>query len=207
MSHDDLAMPRPSCDEPAVQVGARQQSVVVQHLLEVRDEPILRRRHTDGSRRRSGRGCRRRPWRRGLRPPCRAPPRSRLRRCIRSRNSRARRAGTSARRRSPPCSRSNCSPRTSTASVSSPLVRGSSTAVTRSSGRSPRRAPRPDGPRRRGARLYASATAFRTSWNAGMPCRGAGGKYVPPQNGSPSGVRKTVIGHPPWPVSATTASM
>ena len=32
-------------------------------------------------------------------------------------------------------------------------------------------------------------------------------KYVPPKNGSPSGVRKTVIGQPPCPVSATTASM
>ena len=42
---------------------------------------------------------------------------------------------------------------------------------------------------------------------AGSPCRGSGGKYVPPKNGSPSGVRKTVIGQPPLPVSATTASM
>ena len=42
---------------------------------------------------------------------------------------------------------------------------------------------------------------------AGIPWRGSGGKYVPPQNGSPSGVRNTVIGQPPWPVSATTASM
>jgi hypothetical protein len=30
---------------------------------------------------------------------------------------------------------------------------------------------------------------------------------VPPKNGSPAGVRKTVIGQPPWPVSDTTASM
>jgi hypothetical protein len=37
--------------------------------------------------------------------------------------------------------------------------------------------------------------------------RGSGGKYVPPQNGRPSGVRKTVIGQPPCPVIETTASM
>jgi hypothetical protein len=30
---------------------------------------------------------------------------------------------------------------------------------------------------------------------------------VPPKNGSPPGVSKTVIGQPPWPLSATTASM
>ena len=30
---------------------------------------------------------------------------------------------------------------------------------------------------------------------------------MPPKNGSPSGVRNTVIGQPPWPVSVTTASM
>jgi hypothetical protein len=30
---------------------------------------------------------------------------------------------------------------------------------------------------------------------------------VPPRNGSPSGVRNTVIGQPPWPDNATTASM
>jgi hypothetical protein len=40
-----------------------------------------------------------------------------------------------------------------------------------------------------------------------MPPRCTGGKYVPPQNGRPSGVRKTVIGQPPWPLSDTTASM
>ena len=50
---------------------------------------------------------------------------------------------------------------------------------------------------------YASAIARRTSRNAGMPWRCTGGKYVPPKNGSPSGVRKTVIGQPPWPERAT----
>ena len=54
---------------------------------------------------------------------------------------------------------------------------------------------------------YASETAVSTCWKLGSPCRGSGGKYVPPRNGSPSGVRKTVIGQPPCPVSATTASM
>ena len=37
--------------------------------------------------------------------------------------------------------------------------------------------------------------------------RGSGGKYVPPKNGSPSGVRNTVSGQPPCPVRETTASM
>ena len=47
-----------------------------------------------------------------------------------------------------------------------------------------------------------------STWrNEGRPWRGSGGKYVPPKNGSPAGVRKTVIGQPPPPVSATTASM
>ena len=39
-----------------------------------------------------------------------------------------------------------------------------------------------------------------------MP-RAVGGKYVPAKKGSPSGVRKTVIGQPPWPVRDVTASM
>ena len=30
-----------------------------------------------------------------------------------------------------------------------------------------------------------------------MPWRGSGGKYVPAQNGSPAGVRNTVMGQPP----------
>ena len=54
---------------------------------------------------------------------------------------------------------------------------------------------------------HVSATARRTSEKAGIPCRASGGKYVPPKNGSPAGVMKTVIGHPPCPDSATTASM
>jgi hypothetical protein len=40
-----------------------------------------------------------------------------------------------------------------------------------------------------------------------MPCRSAGGKYVPPKNGSPSGVTKQFSGQPPEPVIACTASM
>ena len=43
---------------------------------------------------------------------------------------------------------------------------------------------------------------------AAISCRKLGlGKYVPPKNGSPSGVMNTVIGHPPRPVIACTASM
>ena len=46
---------------------------------------------------------------------------------------------------------------------------------------------------------HASATPSSTCLNEGRPCRGSGGKYVPPKNGSPAGVRKTVIGQPPLP--------
>ena len=45
----------------------------------------------------------------------------------------------------------------------------------------------------------ASETARSTCWNDGSPCRGSGGKYVPPKNGSPAGVRNIVIGQPPLP--------
>ena len=41
----------------------------------------------------------------------------------------------------------------------------------------------------------------------GMPIRGPGGKYVPPKNGTCSGVMNTLSGQPPWPVIAWTASM
>ena len=40
-----------------------------------------------------------------------------------------------------------------------------------------------------------------------MPWRGSGGKYVPAQNGTASGVRKAFSGQPPCPVIACTASM
>ncbi len=40
-----------------------------------------------------------------------------------------------------------------------------------------------------------------------MPPRASRGKYVPPKNGRPSGVRNTVIGQPPLPLMAWTASM
>ena len=50
-----------------------------------------------------------------------------------------------------------------------------------------------------GRSRYASATAVSTCRKPGSPWRGSGGKYVPPKNGSPSGVRNTVIGQPPLP--------
>ena len=42
---------------------------------------------------------------------------------------------------------------------------------------------------------HASATASSTCLNDGRPCRGSGGKYVPPKNGSP--VRRQEDGHRP----------
>ena len=108
----------------------------------------------------------------------------------------------------PPCSRvelTRGAPRAASASIESVSgsVDGSQLAPTSAS-------PRPAAAR--SARLRAPlavrvATASSTRRKLGSPCRGAGGKYVPPKNGSPSGVRKTVIGQPPCPVSATTASM
>ncbi|CAB4607703.1 unannotated protein [freshwater metagenome] len=47
----------------------------------------------------------------------------------------------------------------------------------------------------------ASFIAFINAMNDGL------GKYVPPKNGRPSGVIKTVIGHPPRPDIACTASI
>ena len=50
--------------------------------------------------------------------------------------------------------------------------------------------------------------ALLSTWaKAGICGRGFGGKYVPPKNGRPSGVRKTLMGQPPEPVSDWTASM
>ena len=54
------AAARRRVDLPAVQVGAREQRVVVEHLLEVRDGPARGRPRSARSRRRSGRRCRRR---------------------------------------------------------------------------------------------------------------------------------------------------
>ena len=97
----------------------------------------------------------------------------------------------------PPQTGSNAARRDDTAPVSRPVVSGSvepvrsldsriaSTSLPACSSRSPRRL------------LYASEIASSTWRKLGMPCRGSGGKYVPPQKGRPSGVRKTVIGQPP----------
>ena len=53
----------------------------------------------------------------------------------------------------------------------------------------------------------AAPIAVSTCGQAGMPWRGSGGKYVPAQNGTASGVRKAFSGQPPCPVIACTASM
>ena len=113
------------------------------------------------------------------------------------------RAGTSARGRSRPSCGSNCA-----AEDAGRVVRQ----LRRERLRRRLASPRPGAVRRR-ARLPADRrpragrgtpppTAPSTCRNAGIPCRGSGGKYVPPKNGSPSGVRKTVIGQPPCPISA-----
>ncbi len=54
---------------------------------------------------------------------------------------------------------------------------------------------------------YASATEASTRGKPAMPWRSSGGKYVPPKKGLRSGVRNTLIGHPPEPVMAWTAAM
>jgi hypothetical protein len=43
--------------------------------------------------------------------------------------------------------------------------------------------------------------------NETIPYRGSLGKYEPPKNGRPSGVRKRVIGQPPAPFIACTAAI
>ncbi len=53
----------------------------------------------------------------------------------------------------------------------------------------------------------ASSMACRTRPKPGVPWASRRGKYVPAKKGRPSGVRKTVMGQPPWPVMACTASM
>ncbi|GIW73141.1 MAG: hypothetical protein KatS3mg102_2683 [Planctomycetota bacterium] len=54
---------------------------------------------------------------------------------------------------------------------------------------------------------HNSATRCNTIINEGRPCRGSGGKYVPPKNGSPSGVQNTDKGQPPSPAVACTNAM
>ena len=54
---------------------------------------------------------------------------------------------------------------------------------------------------------YASDTPCSTWRNDGRPQRGSGGKYVPPQNGAPSGAMNMVSGQPPCSPSACSADM
>ena len=61
----DRAIARVTGQCPGVQVDPRELGVVVEHLLEVRDEPVRRPSSSGGSRHRAGRGSRRRPSRRG----------------------------------------------------------------------------------------------------------------------------------------------
>ena len=115
----------------------------------------------------------------------------------------------------PPCAVSNPASRPATAceaaSSSGRLVCASS------EGKSPASALRPDQAAAFSARAaairsdsplilslfsrHAPATAVTSCTNR------ARGKYVPQKKGSPSGVMKTVIGQPPWPVIACVAAM
>ena len=81
---------------PGVEVRRGEERVVVEHLLEVRDEPACVRRSSGGSRRRRRRTCRPRPSRRGSCGPSRAPRRRRGGAGARARTP----AGTSGRARS-----------------------------------------------------------------------------------------------------------
>jgi len=57
--------------------------------------------------------------------------------------------------------------------------------------------------------FHSSLILWRTVTKFGRPIPAALGpaKYVPPKIGSKSGVRKTLSGHPPWPVDAWTKVM
>ncbi len=134
-----------------------------------------------------------------------APARPRA--CRRRSSSSVECGGNFGARPKPPQRSSNCPRRTRSASSSSPSTSGSAEGAVSALRRSaPTRVSAWRATSSRRSR-YASATATSTCRKAGIPRRGSGGKYVPPKNGSPSGVAKTVIGQPPWPVRATTASM
>ncbi len=124
-----------------------------------------------------------------------------------SRKSSAIAAGNFGARPSPPCTGSCCATidaaaRASvSASTPSPLPGGASCRSYSS------RSDATVSPTRSRRSRHASATEASTRRKLGSPWRSSGGKYVPPKNGSPSGVRNTVIGHPPCPVIACTACM
>ena len=187
-------------DHPRVQVRGDEQRVVVEHLLEVRDEPVgVHRVAVEAAADDVVHPARRHRVERGRDHLQLAAAEQELERRGRRELRRAAEAAPlgvehSRRGRAPP-------PRASSRSAARPTARASLDDRIASTSWA---ADRPTSARRS---RYAEATASSTWRKLGRPCRGAGGKYVPPKNGSPPGVRKTVIGQPPCPVSATTASM
>ena len=189
-----------------LEVGVGEQRVVVEHLLEVRHEPVRVGAVAVRSRRRAGRRCRRRPSRSSVRVTISSVSADRIAATARRRNSRSIGAETSARRRSRRERRRSWRRRAPAASSWSALrasIAGRAgelrTEVVREHRACCSTCAR--------CVRYASATAVRTRGNPGMPCRSSGGKYVPPKNGRRSGVRNTLIGQPPEPVIACTAVM
>ena len=188
---------------------AQQQRLVVQHLLEVRHQPLAVDRVAGETAPDVVVHPARRPSRRGSRyveaspvTACRRAPVPGVRSAAGRASSSSGNFGARAeptplrgRRRWPARPRS---PRP-----------GRSRRARSSAGLEPRRARRSAW--RSGVDVVASAPRggpATPSTTAPSSCRNAGfGKYVPPKNGSPFGVRNTVIGHPPRPVIACTASM
>ena len=188
---------------PAVQIGAREQRVVVEHLLEVRHRPG----RVDAV---------------AAKPPptwswmpagghrvAASPSAHRPSRRAHSRNSSTEACGNfgapaeaavDARRRS----RAGSRPRASSAPRSSGCVRGPQARRRRAAARAGARRRR-GSPRRRSRQARrspaapASTPASRGAAPAGSRCRR--------RTGSCSGVRNTFSGQPPWPVIAWTASM
>ena len=192
-------------ERPGMEVRGGEQRVVVEHLLEVGDEPERVDRvaveaaadvvvHAAGGH----------PVERRARHPERF-----LRARRGSRNSSVEAGGNLGACPKPPFSGSN--ERSSERTARAENRRGERLARTAPAARppgSPASAPAPAGRDRRAGSRYASATARSTWRKLGIPCRGSGGKYVPPKNGRPVRRRGTPSSASRrGPASASTASM
>ena len=186
-------------DLPGVQVRAGEQRVVVEHLLEVRDEPARVDASSARSRRRPGRTCRR--WPSGA--ACAAPSRARRGRAgTRSRT----RAGTSARRPSRRARRRSARAAPATAASSDARVdlllrrlqRGRAAAAAATI------AARPARGSPRAARPTRAPTPVSTCASSACPGAARAGSRCRRRTARRRGVRKAFSGQPPCPVIACT---
>ena len=165
---DDRAIARRPGQHPRVQVRGDEQRVVVEHLLEVRHEPLT----VDGvaveaAADEVAHPAGRHPVERAERELELAAPQAETRRRTR--------AGTSARARSRPTADRTGSGARRSRRPAAPRSAAPPTAPSRRPVATRRRAPRPAATTSSRRSRYASATAPSTCWNAGMPWRGSGG--------------------------------